>query len=377
MSYISDLSHKFGVNAEEKNKDGGYPVFLNSVKNKKVLLLADKNTENYISGLEECLKSEGVDYGIFVFPEYEPVADERAIQTAIAQSKDYGYILAVGAGTLNDIAKYSGFLTGKKSGVLATAPSMDGFTSSVTPLIENSFKITRNAQCASDILIDYDILKGAPKIMTGAGVGDILAKFCSLSDWEMSAKLFNEEYNVESASLMRRALNDCDSSVPQILKGDKEGISALMNALLISGYAMVISGNSRPASGAEHHVSHYLEMDFLKRGKRIPLHGVKVGLGTMLSLRLYKGIIDRGYSFDGEEVVRDIAKRLPEPKHVKDILTSFNCPVKFSELDVPKDTVYNMLFEAYKIRDRFTIMRLYNEYGFMKDISEELMEEYY
>ena len=49
-------------------------------------------------------------------------------------------------------------------------------------------------------------------------------------------------------------------------------------------------------------MSHYLEMDFLRRGKRIPLHGVKVGLGTMVSLYLYH-TLPRRPAFGGKQSV--------------------------------------------------------------------------
>ena len=261
--------------------------------------------------------------------------------------------------------------------VLATAASMDGVTSGVTPLIKKGFKITENAQTVSDILIDFDILCAAPKIMTGAGTGDILAKFCCLTDWKMSHLLTGESYSEESASLMRVALEKCYQNTDSICACGREGIDALLRALLISGYAMVIAGNSRPASGAEHHMSHFLEMDFLKRGKPIPLHGIKVGLGTLVSLRMYKRILEKDLSFEGQEIVARLAAPLPSPEEVARILHAMGCPTRFSQIGVSKDTVRDMLFNCYKIRERFTIMTLYNKYGLMKGAADELMDLYY
>lgn len=374
MSYIQELSKKFGVNAEERGKNG-FLVFDKNVKGKRVCLLADENTEKYTADIRSELERNGNAVSLFVYPEREPVADEKSVALALHASERSDYILSVGAGTLNDLGKYAGFLSGKKSGVLATAPSMDGFSSGVTPLIEKGFKITRTAQAASDVLIDFELLQTAPAVMTGAGVGDILAKYCSLSDWKISSLLYGEEIRADAEELMREALFACTENIPKIQKGDAEGISALMNALLISGYAMLLAGNSRPASGAEHHMSHYLEMDYLKRGKRIPLHGVKVGLGTMVSLFLYHNV--SRFSFAGEERVRAVADSLPSENFVASVLRSFGCPVKFSEIGVGKDTVKAMLFEAYKIRDRFTILALYNKLGFMDRVADEIIDLYY
>lgn len=372
---ITELSNQFGVNVERK-QDGAFPRFLERTKGERILLLTDETTLPLASGAVKMLEQNARPFGVLTLPEQEPVADEKTVRQVLDGAKGYDYLLAVGSGTLNDLSKRAGFLLGKKSGVLATAPSMDGYTSGVTPLIENGFKITRNAQVAKDILLDYDILKRAPKIMLGAGVGDILAKYCCLTDWRISSYLTGEEYGEEAAKLMYEAVRACDKSLPALLGGGEDGVEKLMNALLISGYAMVIAGNSRPASGAEHHMSHFLEMDFLRRGKRIPLHGIKVGLGTAVSLYLYHTLKARP-SFAGCERVYEEAEKLPQSEYVLDILGKLGCPVRFSELGVSRETVKEMLFEAYKIRDRFTILTLYCTKGFMNGAAEEILERFY
>lgn len=123
-------------------------------------------------------------------------------------------------------------------------------------------------------------------------------------------------------------------------------------------------------------MSHFLEMDFLRRGKRIPLHGIKVGLGTAVSLYLYH-TLGRRADFAGKDVVLREAEGLPSCEFVLDTLGKLGCPTRFSELGVSEETVRTMFFEAYKIRDRFTILALYNEEGLMKDTAEELLEKFY
>ena len=280
---IQALSKKFGINAERKT-GGRLPVFEENIRSRRVLVVCDETTRVFAQPVADMVGGNAAKCGMLVLPSPEPVADEATVRAVAEGGDGYDYLLAVGAGTLNDLCKYAGFLTHRQSGVYATAPSMDGFSSSVTPLIEKGFKITRPAQTASDILMDFDVLTKAPRIMTGAGVGDILAKYCCLTDWRISSYLTGEQVNEEAFSLMLDAVRACDNSVPALQRGEAAGVEKLMDALLISGYAMVIAGNSRPASGAEHHMSHFLEMDFLRRGERIPLHGVKVGLGTMVSL---------------------------------------------------------------------------------------------
>ncbi len=374
MRDIQELSREYSVNAEW-GTGGDFPRFLAHVCGKTVLLLCDPNTRPLAEPIVKALRGEGCKVDELVYPEREPVADERTVGIAIERAKGSEYLLAVGAGTLNDIAKYAGHCTNTPSGIYATAPSMDGFTSGVTPLIIGGAKVTKQAQTASDVLMDAEVLSSSPKIMRGAGVGDILAKYCCLADWRISARLTGESYHPQAAALMEEAVKRCEASVPALAAGKKEGVAPLMDALLVSGYAMVMAGNSRPASGAEHHMSHYLETDFLRRGLPIPLHGIKVGLGTLVSLYLYHSLRHR-FTFPDCETVYEEAEKLPSVEDTEKKLLSLGCPVRFSSIGVGKDTVRRMLFEAYLIRDRFTILTLFCKYGFMDKIADEIVERF-
>ena len=64
------------------------------------------------------------------------------------------------------------------------------------------------------------------------------------------------------------ALVEIDREVTEMRgssKREKNAVAALMEGLVLSGIAMSYIGNSRPASGSEHHMSHYWEMMFLLR----------------------------------------------------------------------------------------------------------------
>lgn len=373
---ICQLSERFGICVEYKSEQM-YPSFLADIKNKRVCIVCDRNTRKFALPIEEWLCVAGVRCGLFLFDEEEPVADEVHCARAAEALRAYDYALAVGSGTLNDICKYVTFLAGTECGVLATAASMDGYTSGVTPLIKKGFKITENAHTVRHILMDFSALCSAPKCMTGAGAGDILAKFCCLTDWKISHLLTGETHNEDAAGLMRIALEQCVGNMDSIRSCGEKGIDSLMHALLISGYAMVIAGNSRPASGAEHHMSHFLEMDFLRRGMPIPLHGIKVGLGTMVSLRMYHRLAEIAQDFPGKEAVMREAEALPSHEYVRGVLASLGCPTRFSQIDVSEDTVRDMLRNCYKIRDRFTIMTLYQKYGLMAEAEDELIGLFY
>ncbi len=186
--------------------------------------------------------------GTLVLPSPEPVADEGAVRAVSDGAEGYDYLLAVGAGTLNDLCKYAGSLTHKPSGVGHTAASMDGFIG-VTPLIENGFKITRPAQTVSDILMDFDVLCAAPRMMTGAGRGGYPGKILCAHRLAVSSALTGEAVNEEAFSLMYDAVRACDDALPALGRGEPAGVEKLMDALRL-GPRHGDRGNSRPASGA-------------------------------------------------------------------------------------------------------------------------------
>ena len=49
---------------------------------------------------------------------------------------------------------------------------------------------------------------------------------------------------------------------------------------------------TRPASGIEHYFSHVWEMMAIERGEKSDLHGIQVGVGTLLGLKLYEWLAE-------------------------------------------------------------------------------------
>ena len=61
-----------------------------------------------------------------------------------------------------------------------------------------------------------------------------------------------------------------------LLERAPAAVGALMEALVAVGILMAYVGNSRPASGSEHHLSHYFEIVGILRGEPYLAHGIDV-----------------------------------------------------------------------------------------------------
>src|SRR5690554_2577944 len=117
---------------------------------------------------------------------------------------------------------------------MPTAPSMDGYASSGAAIIKNGKKITVNSHAPDDIIIDLDIIKDAPKDMLAAGFGDIIGKYTSLMDWQLSNLINDEPINKKSFNMMNEALLACVNSFNSLVNNESKALEKLMDALIIS-----------------------------------------------------------------------------------------------------------------------------------------------
>ena len=366
----------YGINVEYKNHEGKYPEFYKSAKNKRVYAFCDVNTQKFLVPIVEELREIATDVAVRVFPFEELVPTDKLCSELIEKASGCALIVTAGSGSLNDMNKYVASKMGIPCATLATAPSMDGYTSGVSALTIDGKKVTLNTKTPDFLLIDCDILSSAPSQMIAAGIGDVVGKYNCLLDWRMAHYKNGEAVNEESVSLMLKAVDTCMNNVDKILKGDPEGAKTLIDALITSGYAMVIAGNSRPASGGEHHTSHYLEMDFVRRGKPVPLHGLKVALGTMVCVRLYNIILQRQIKFNGYEAVYEEIKKLPRVEEIRDILKKLNAPYRYRDIGVDEALLRETLMNAYTVRDRYTVLTLFKDLDLMPTVIDELIKEF-
>src|SRR5204863_1734941 len=101
-----------------------------------------------------------------------------------AQLKARGALpIAVGAGVINDVTKYSAGLAGLSYVSVATAASMDGYAASGAAMLDGGFK--RTLACAPPVAVvaDLDVIAKAPARMATWGYGDLAGKLVAGADW--------------------------------------------------------------------------------------------------------------------------------------------------------------------------------------------------
>lgn len=203
--------------------------------------------------------------------------------------EDIDLILAVGSGTIHDLSRFVAY--GRKIPFVSvpTAASVDGFVSTVAAMTWDGMKKTMPAAAPICVIADTDIFAKAPARLNASGASDLFGKYICLADWKIAHLLTGEYICQKVIDMEERALRSVKSCIRGVAAGDEDDCEELMYALILSGLAMQMVGNSRPASCAEHHMSHLWEMEVINDHVDA-LHGEKVSIGLLLAAKEYKRI---------------------------------------------------------------------------------------
>ena len=225
--------------------------------------------------------------------------DEATLgEIVVSVPTDADLMIGVGTGSITDMTRYSSFRLGLPCFTVATGAPMDGFAASIGIMNVGGLKRTMQAHSTELIIGDTDILKNAPFRMTVAGFGDLIGKLTCLNDWKLSRIINGEHYCAPIVELVQTCLDRVMEKAPLIAERDPEVLGSVMEGLVLSGAAISLYGTSRPASGAEHHMSHFWEVVNEQRGTPGAMHGEQVAVGTVLVLMLAEELCRTKMDFD-------------------------------------------------------------------------------
>lgn len=404
------------------------PVFAKELGFKSLYLISDKITYD-IAGkcCMEILAAAGMKAGIVVLN--HTGFDEATVgEILINMPDDCDVVVAVGTGAINDMTRYFSFRMHRPFFTVATAAPMDGFASSLAVLNINNLKTSIEAQTPTAIIGDTEILKNAPYRMIAAGLGDLLGKSTCLCDWKLAKVINGEHYCGKIVELVEKCVDDVLQVAEKAKDRDPKVLGDIMEGLVLTGVAMSLYGNSRPASGCEHHMSHYWEMVFEQAGKRPVPHGTQVGVGTVLVLKLVEALRKTNVDFDAarayakaydqaawEENIRmaygpaaqgvidmemkakknevnghlaridameknwaeitALLEALPSSETVAELLKSLDASYLPEQIEVDADVLRNTFRYCKEVRARYTILQMVWDLGLLEDLSDQVIAE--
>ena len=368
---------------------------------KNITIICDENT--YAAAGEEI--KEIIPKGKFINLKSENLhANEIAVQKVYeCLSVENDVLIALGSGTIHDITRYVAYNKDIPFISVPTAASVDGFVSTVAAMTWRGDKKTFTAVSPIYVVADTDIFKEAPYRLTASGVSDLIGKYTALVDWKISSIVIGEYICNKVCNMEIDAVNKLCECVDDLVLGKLEAYEQLMYALILSGLAMQIIGNSRPALGAEHHMSHLWEMEVINKHLDA-YHGEKVSVGLILVMEEYKKIkksIENGrcrvkkyYGLEEDmlkevlksremydsimkentpdpllnvnkvilqnrlESIAEILEKLPTLDFVKDTLKRAKAVTTLEEIGLSNDVKQNSIRVSPYVRNRLTLMRI-------------------
>ena len=406
------------------------PVHVERLGSRKPYILCDAITWE-VAGrrCESLLRASGVGAQSRVL---RHTAFDEATLGEIAAHMPDGCDLMIGCGTgsITDMLRFSSFKLRLPCVTVATGAPMDGFAASIGVLNLDGLKTTLPAHASSVIIGDTDILATAPRRMSAAGFGDLAGKITCLNDWRL-ANIVTGEHRCENiSSLVEAYVGEVLANASGLRENAPDALEKLMSALVLSGVAISLYGDSRPASGSEHHFSHYLETIGEQRGKDFAMHGEQVAVGSVLMLTLahrfaerpvdfdrarwlaagysesdWCGLMHRTYGPAADEVIA-LEKRcrknapdarlrridaieknhdricamfrsLPGPEELARTLELAGCPSAPAQIGLDRQTLFNALISAKEMRGRYTLLQFLWDLGCLEDMAAELAEETY
>jgi glycerol-1-phosphate dehydrogenase [NAD(P)+] len=392
-------------------------LFREAFKYSSALLVSDENTLA-VGGFAvvKSLEQKKIPVRQCCFPATPMVyANEFSIaKVKESLERDNSIAVVLGSGSLNDIVKRASYELGRPYMVVATAPSVDGYTSYGAAVSIKDFKQTLPCSAPYAVVADTDILCSAPQPMIASGFGDCMAKFTAGADWILADTLGIQPIRKDIWDMVQIPLRQVYDRHQAIGARDRDSIGVLFEALSASGFAMQVMHDSRPASGAEHLISHVWEMEHLSKDSLPVSHGFKVAVGTIAISYLYEKLQTMDFSsieenpaetweereaslkrifsdkvlqqalpiarekfltgeallqrrraiVDNLETIRNrCATQLPGYENLSLAMQSVSCPTMVSQINATKEDLVRALLGAQMIRNRYTILDLFYESG--------------
>jgi glycerol-1-phosphate dehydrogenase [NAD(P)+] len=360
----------------------------------------------------------------------DPICTDQLVADCQEAMLDHGCSagVAVGSGTINDTVKMAAHNLDRPMGVVGTAPSMNGYTSGIAAILSDGVKTTNPCTAPRVVLADLDVMAEAPARMICSGLGDLMSKPVSNSDWMISARLNDTPHSDEAMEIIESGADALEGVAPRLPERDREAMRGLVNSLMLSGIAMSVAGTSSPASGGEHLVSHYIDMTAYGFDQPHDFHGCQVGVGTLVSAMLYERLrefdpsnidIDArvdalpdwstyadtlrerfdhlydavvehakpGYPSEQElrrrleklvdewdSILGEASRTLRTRASLERELDAAECPTRFADLSVDRDRARRAIFHSKDIRNRYTILHLAWELGMLEEWGSEALD---
>ncbi|WP_306192183.1 MULTISPECIES: iron-containing alcohol dehydrogenase family protein [unclassified Streptomyces] len=197
------------------------------------------------------------------------------------KSGRYDAVVGLGGGKIIDCAKFAAARVGLPLVAVPTNLAHDGLCSPVATLDNDAGRGSYGVPNPIAVVIDLNVIREAPARFVRSGIGDAVSNISAVADWELANRVNGEKIDGLAAAMARQA-GEAVLRHPGGI-GDNGFLQVLAEALVLSGIAMSVSGDSRPSSGACHEINHAFDLLYPQRAAS---HGEQCGLGAAFAMYL-------------------------------------------------------------------------------------------
>ena len=176
------------------------------IANKKVVIVTDKNLQTLFPDTLKDLSQDFHNSEIYLL---ENGSFDQAVDLAkYICMHDITVVIGFGGGMVLDLAKYAAFVSKAIFLCLPTTLSNDSLASPVAVLgTEGLKRKTFRCTIPSSIIVDVNIIMGAPEGQLLAGVGDTISKYTALNDWKLDADVNGRKIDDFAYMISKMAFN--------------------------------------------------------------------------------------------------------------------------------------------------------------------------
>lgn len=314
--------------------DGVGAMFKEQFPDKRAIVVADENTWRAAGeAAQASLKKAGVDCDEpYIFTDKDLHAEWKFIEMLDERlAATDALAVAVGSGTINDLCKLSSYHRERPYMCVATAASVDGYSSFGASITYKSMKQTFTCPAPRAILADVGVMAKAPREMTAAGYADLAAKIPAGAEWIIADFVGSEPIHAEAWHISQSNLKASLADPEGVAALKPEAIAPFVEGLMLSGFAMQAARSSRPASCTDHLFSHLWNMRDHKHNGVTPSHGFQVSVGTLMMCAMF----DQMYKTDFTALdVERAVERWPSGEEVRRAAEELFAGEAFAELGV-------------------------------------------
>ena len=206
------------------------------------------------------------------------------IEGQINDLPEFDTIVGIGGGMAIDVAKYISWKLGKRLVSIPTILSVDAFTTPAAGIRNNHDVQYLGTASPEPLVIDYNILRTAPKELNIAGIGDLFSIHTASFDWTYAHSKGKSEYPYSEDAITggKKILEFIYNNIGDIKENNNNGLRAIVEAYISLNTICLPIDHFRIEEGSEHYLFYELE----ERLKRPFIHGNIIGLGIYLLSRL-------------------------------------------------------------------------------------------